>query len=229
MVRLSQNAEFACLFVKEVALPLPLAGLQLRPMTKSKIQITLVKLALAGIVAAPTAAFAIPGLSTGIKGGLTYSTADQIGYSYGQAWMLGIGADFGAGPIGVMADVFYAKRQVKELVTNYINFTQIFVPVQLRYSIIPMLYVTGGLYYSMGLGQIDSGSGSTPSPAQSYEASSVSKTDFGAAAGVGVSIPAGFGSVLLETRLNYGLKNTSTAVGFTLKTRSVDVVAGVLF
>jgi hypothetical protein len=200
-------------------------------------------LALVGITALPANAM----VSFAVKGGASLSTAaikdsggDSIdGLSYGMGYMGGVGLDVGMGPIGIMADFLYAKRTIKFELDTPIGtiegsqaITQLFIPVQAKFSIIPMLFVSGGGYYSMGLGEIktfDKDGDETSS--ESYKDAGTSSSDYGLVAGLGVALPLMATTLTLEARYNYGLSNMDSDPSGDAGTfgRSIDILAGVTF
>jgi|GEM_PF-1454678 len=191
-------------------------------------QQTLLRLATFALATAPGWASAgLNPISYGFKAGITSTGTNQAGTSSGLGYMAGIGLDIGAGPLGVMADIYYAKRKISD-VDGDLSLTQIFVPVQARYSLIPMLQVTGGGYYASGIGDVTFSDASN-SVSQSYADAGLRRTDYGLTAGLGFSLPIGVGSLVLEARYNWGLADISGIEGTTINTRSVDFVAGILY
>jgi hypothetical protein len=199
-------------------------------------------LALIGIFSANPAQALV---SFGVKGGINLSSVAQTNSagtsvsSYttqGMGYEGGLGVDIGLGPIGVLVDVLYAHRSVgfgsgaiAALNGSDLSFNSLLVPVQARFSIIPMLSLTGGLYYSMimGDGTLTSSSGTETTLTFADSA----KKDFGLVGGVGVSLPLGVTTLTLEARYLYGLKNTADAPtgDESSKYRAIDVLAGVTF
>jgi len=183
-------------------------------------------------------------VSVGIKGGINLNSISQTNSAgasvsnyaeQGMGYEGGLGVDIGMGPIGVLVDVLYAHRSVgfgsgaTLLNGAEVSFNSLLVPVQARFSIIPMLSLTGGLYYSMVLGD---GTLTTASGAEStIEFADSAKSDFGAVAGVGVSLPLGVTTLTLEARYLYGLKNTADAPtgDEASKNRAIEVLAGFTF
>jgi hypothetical protein len=182
----------------------------------------LVALALAAAV--PTVAGAVPGLTLGVKGGMALSTTSEDGASNGTGWLAGLGADFGMGPLGVMIDLLYGQRAYGFPGSTEVKLTQLFVPIQARYSIIPMLHLSAGGYFSTGFGNVKGSVLGVPFD-QPYSTFGISKSDFGATAGLGLSLPLGVTTLSLEARYNLGLKDT----GGGTKIRSIDLLAGVTF
>jgi hypothetical protein len=199
-------------------------------------------LALIGVLSAnPAQAL----MSLGVKGGINLSSvaatnsAGNSVSSYstqGMGYEGGLGVDIGLGPIGVLVDVLYTKRTVgfgtgtiPALTGSDLSFNSLLVPVQARFAIIPLLSLTGGLYYSMILGD---GTLTTSSGTESTVTfSDNAKSDFGLVGGVGVSLPLGVTTLTLEARYLYGLKNTADAPtgDESSKHRVIDVLAGVTF
>jgi len=155
-----------------------------------------------------------------VKGGVNLNTFSASrgdisvsGSTSGMGYMGGIGLDFGVGPIGAVADVLYTQRGYKLTPTSETETaTSIHIPVQARFSIIPMLSLTGGAYFAKTLD--DNG-----------------KDDMGLVAGVGLSLPLAVTSLTLEARYNFGTKNLlgANALNIEMKNRSIDILAGLTF
>jgi|GEM_PF-1691516 len=178
------------------------------------------------------------------KGGLSLSSqaASNSGgtsindySSAGIGYLGGLGVDIGLGPVGVLVDVLYARRSYEfgagSLLNNSsIKVSSLHLPVQARFSIIPMLSLTAGVYYAMVLG--DGGRyNSSGDKVGTVAFSGAAASDFGLVGGVGVALPLAVTTLSLEARYNYGLKNTSDSpVGdASTKNRSIDLLVGVTF
>ena len=199
-------------------------------------------LALIGIFSANPAQALV---SFGLKGGINLNTiaatnaAGNSVSSYttqGMGYEGGLGVDIGLGPIGVLVDVLYAHRSVGfgsgaiALVTGSdLSYNSLLVPVQARFSIIPMLSLTGGGFYSMVLG--DGTLTSAAGTDTTFVFADSAKSDFGLVGGLSISLPLGVTTLTLEARYLYGLKNTEDAPtgDESSKSRAIDVLAGVTF
>lgn len=156
-----------------------------------------------------------------VKGGINLNTfaindADgnsAFGESSGIGYMGGIGLDTGVGPIGVVADVLYTQRGYKSVAGgNTETATSIHIPVQARFSIIPLLSLTAGAFFAKTLE--DGG-----------------KDDLGLVGGVALGLPLAVTTLTLEARYNYGTKNLigANALNLEVKNRSIDILAGITF
>lgn len=177
-------------------------------------------------------------LSTSIKGGLGVNKiaitdvggTDLSTAGYGIGYQGGIGLDFGLGPIAVGADVLFAQRGSFIGIASS-KWNTILVPVQAKLTLIPFLSLGLGGYFSTAIGDIstDTGAGSTSSV--SFAAANMSKSDFGAVASLGISLPLGVTTLSLEGRYLYGMKNLQTnATGdASMKLSAFDMLVGVTF
>ena len=168
-------------------------------------------------------------VSYGVKAGLGIYAPTLSGSttSAGNGMIFGGGVDVGLGPISVLADLLYAQRTVSlPLDTSQtLNFLQL--PVQAELSL-GLMHFSGGLYYALGLGSVSNSVLGTAS-SKTYAEVGLNRSDMGGVIGVGVGIPAGLFSVSLDLRYNMGFTNLSTVAGVSYKTRSFDVLAGVMF
>ncbi len=185
-----------------------------------------------GIVLSAPVAHAAGPVSFSLKGGATMSSSSAAGSKMGIGFLGGLGVDVGAGPIGVQVDAFYAKRKIGVAdstqtiagqdfaITNAsISMTQLFVPIQLRFALMPMLRLTAGGYFASGLGKVSSSASvagiSLPAVEQEYAAAGIEKTDYGLIGGLGVAA----GPLLVGGHYYYGLKKgagNAKASGFDL-------------
>lgn len=201
-------------------------------------------LALAGIFATGTAQ-AQELASFGVKLGLgfnsqsanTTSGSSVNNYSSSSmGFLFGPSADIGLGPVGVLVDVLWARRGVSydtgsgTLNDTSVKLNNLYIPVQARFSVLPLLRLTAGGFWSLALG------GGTQYDSQGNKIRSIvladsQKMDFGLVGGLGVSVPLAVVSLTLEARYNFGLKNQAVdPVGDqSINNRSFDILAGVTF
>jgi hypothetical protein len=154
------------------------------------------------------------------SGGLDLTT-----HRYNSGYLFGGSVDVGLGPVGVSADLLWAKRTLTVVPATDVSMNRVEVPVLVHLST-GLLQVQGGLYYALSMGDVSVGGTS-----QSYSAASLSSSDMGLVGGLGFSIPLGLVSGLFELRYSYGLKNLRSApVGEeALKFQALDLIAGVYF
>ncbi|MEO5667037.1 MAG: outer membrane beta-barrel protein [Bdellovibrionota bacterium] len=155
----------------------------------------------------------------------------------GMGYMGGLGVDIGVGPIGVLVDVLYAARAYKfgigadvSLINHTLKLPSIYIPIQARFSIIPLLSLTGGVYYSMLLSDSGNVYDSSGTKTGTVDMSG-HKNDFGAVAGLGVNLPLGVTTLSLEARYNYGFTNLAAnpTGDESMKNRAIDVLVGMTF
>lgn len=161
-------------------------------------------------------------VSFGVRGGVTLSNqnahVDTATYESSMGYMAGVGARINAGLVGVLVDALYTLRTVNVDNTPY-TFTSIHIPAQLNFGVGPLL-LTGGMYYAMGVNDID-----VDGSILTYADAHYKSTDYGLVVGVGIKLL----SLSIEGRYNYGLANVSTLASETKKNRSIDLVAGIWF
>jgi hypothetical protein len=179
-----------------------------------------------------------------LKGGLNFNsmsvtnsdgTSNDNFYSRGVGYMAGVGLDYDLGPVGIIADVFYARRSLKLAsgagadAGSSLKSNNLYIPVQARFSVMPMLQLSAGAYYSTMLGNGRLVPPSGPSVEVAFE--SEMRSDIGLVGGVGVAIPVGVSSMTLEARYNWGLKNQAPAPlgDAAIRSRSMDLLAGFKF
>lgn len=172
------------------------------------------------------------GFGFGVKGGLLYSSYRETGESFknNNGWEAGI--FFGgnrSGAIGVMGEVLYAKKGAKYdagVLDVTVDSYYLEIPLMLRVNIGSSNRNSGAIVYAIGgpvadillkseLNGVDVKSG--------YES-----LDLGVIGGAGVEIS----RVIVEARVNWGLKNVAKANGGSasdIKTRSFAVLAGLRF
>jgi len=198
-------------------------------------------LALAGgLFAAP--AFAQVGL--GVKGGVNFSKAtfkqgDETaeGIDYGMGFMGGLGLSMDAGPIGVLVDVLWAQRGFDTSIGDVdvkSRYSTVYVPVQAKFSLIPMFYLSAGGYYSMAFGDVKTkatSDGNSISTTTSLEDAGFKSSDYGLVGGLGVEFPLGGMSFTAEARYNYGLANLAKDPpdDYSVKGQAIDVLVGLKF
>lgn len=118
-------------------------------------------------------------VGVGLKGGLGMSkSSGGSGSSYGMGYLGGLSFDFGMGPITLGADVLYAARTFGAT-GGSVKLNQVHVPVQAKFNLAPMVFLSAGGYYAMAL-------------------SDGFANDYGAVGGLGVS----FGGITVEGRYN---------------------------
>jgi len=127
--------------------------------------------------------------------------------------------------LGLEADVLYQTQKVEALGVTQTR-KGINVPVMLRFHLLPLVSLGVGGYFTNGIGDIDNNGTSG-----SYDASGMKKTDAGAIGSLRIAIPAGLASVVLDGRYQYGLSNQikNTAGNASIKTRNIQVLAGLMF
>jgi hypothetical protein len=176
----------------------------------------------------------------GIKGGVNLNTGSvKIGstsypiYKYGVGYMGGIGLDLGRGPMALGIDVFYAQRiygfqnaVALNLGGTVVNVSggknktsDIFIPVQAKISLMRLIKLGLGIYYS-----IPAGDQKIHNSAGTEIATAKGASDYGAVASLGVNIS----KISIEARYNFGLVN-QTGGAQTTKLSHVDLVAGLRF
>ncbi len=176
----------------------------------------------------------------GVKGGLGVSldrTDAVTGSIPSYGYMGGVSADFGMGPIGVEADVFYVanKTRIGADSDNYgeVAMNSILVPVMAKFSLLGVMWISGGGYWNYGFGDVTSTIVSAgtevlniavPLSDTIYAASS-----FGAIGGVGVGIPLGMMKLVAEGRVRYGFTDLDTSSTTSVKTMAVDLLVGLVF
>jgi hypothetical protein len=153
------------------------------------------------------------------------SGVDLTTHRYNAGMLFGGSVDVGLGPVGVSADLLWAKRTLTQIPASDVVMNRIEVPVLVHLST-GFLRLEGGLYYAMSMGEVSVGGTS-----QSYTAAGLSSSDMGLMGGLGFSIPLGLVSGLLELRYSYGLKNLRSAptADESFKFQALDLVAGVYF
>lgn len=169
----------------------------------------------------------------GIKGGVnlnnaSYSvggTAVDNSFKSGMGFMGGLGIEAGMGPIGLLVDVLYAQRKYVfgsafgSSADGYITAPSIYIPVQAKFSLMPMFAFTAGGYYSLAIGK-----SKTYSAAGNELTSEDGDPDFGAVAGISLNLA----MLSIEARYNLGLKNQDTDPD-SLKLNSIDLLIGYMF
>ncbi|NCN40287.1 PorT family protein [bacterium] len=178
-------------------------------------------------------------LSTSLKGGIglnkmssTDSGGNSIaGSSFGIGYQGGLGLEFSLGVASVAADVLFAQRGSFNTLTTS-KWKTILVPVQAKFSLIPLLSLGLGGYFSTALGDISTESNlGVSTGTTTFAAANLSKSDFGAVASVGISLPLGVTTLSVEGRYLYGMKNLQTnATGdASTKMSAFDMLVGVTF
>jgi len=178
-------------------------------------------------------------LGFGLKGGMGLSKLSYqlngnsiaTNTSFQTGFLLGGSATFDVGPVGVMADILWARRGFDSLDgTQQARGNYLHIPVQAKLSIIPMLFVSGGMYYSRALGDTLSLSDSNGNALgnTTYAGAALSKNDFGLVAGLGVSVPAGVTSITAEIRFNFGLSDLNTGLNSS-RANHLDFLVGATF
>jgi hypothetical protein len=176
----------------------------------------------------------------GIKGGVNLNTGSVKNgstsysiYKYGVGYMGGIGLDLGRGPMTLGIDVFYAQRIYGFQNAVAINLdgtvvnvsggknktSDIFIPVQAKFSLMRRMKIGLGIYYST-----PAGDQKFYNSAGTEIATAKGASDYGAVASLGVNIL----KISIEARYNFGLEN-QTAGAQTTKLSHVDLVAGLRF
>lgn len=160
------------------------------------------------------------------------STSTVLAPGYGMSWSAGVSLDVGIGPISIMIDALYQNRKVGFTIPNFgessISTNYLHVPVQARLST-GLIFFTGGMYYSHRIGAPTvTGVGASAVP---IDDDSLSGSDFGAVAGVGLTLPMPALTPMIEARFNWGLSDLKNPAveEFSMKSRSIEVLAGVLF
>lgn len=171
-------------------------------------------------------------ISFGLKGGINLNTysAKQGGtalndYTYGLGYMGGLSMETGLGPISVGLDALFAKRNIaiKSTVPSVgggkVELTTLHIPVLAKFSLMPLMNLQAGGYYSHPLDKIkvSNASGTTSSKSDG-------KSDYGIVAGLGVSLAI----LSIEARYNFGLKNQSDDPKNS-KSRAIDILLGFMF
>jgi hypothetical protein len=172
----------------------------------------------------------------GFKGGGSYSkhAIDGISASgtseFGIGYQGGLSLQAGALGFGAVVDVLYSQRKFGSSVDLF-RWTEdaLLIPVQIRYAFIPLISITAGGYYLMGLGESFS-VGEDPTEA-SYADSTpvVKKGDYGAVFGLQISIPLGKSSITIEPRYYLGLANRLDSDSAEMKMTSADLLVGFQF
>lgn len=180
-------------------------------------------------------------LELGIMGGIN-SNAPSIssnsvdtqvssggGFDAGAFFSMGLVDDFSIEVDGLFEHKSYIVGAAP-LGTNY-TLNDFHIPVYLRYSLIPLLNVGLGPYWSMGLGNITSTTGiSTTSTSASYANDGLLQNDFGLSASLQLRIPfTPFTSFIVDGRYDLGLTNLATNPGQSYKTRQLSLLAGLGF
>jgi hypothetical protein len=186
---------------------------------------------------------ALAQVSFGLKAGMGANLDSIEGTDSlpGLGYLVGGSVDVGVGPIGVVADVLFAQRVAKYGADedNFVSETtkNIYVPVQAKFTLMPLVAVTGGMYYAQGFGNVSAKSvqlgsvlGATTGDF-AYDHANIqrSKVGYGLVAGVAGNLPLGVTTLTADLRINYGLKNLSTESGESHKEFGVDLLVGVQF
>ncbi len=203
------------------------------------------KTVVAWSLAAVAAVFSIDAsamVNFGIKGGVGASFDRVEGMGGGYAGKMGLGyaggasVGFGLGPVGLLVDALYLANETKFGVDddNYISMKtkSLHIPVQVSFSLMPMLSITGGMYYNMALGQIAQTTVTAGSESNSdldYEDADAKKSSYGIVGGLAMGLPLGVTKLSLELRATYGLSNLSETSGVTIKNFGAMFLAGVVF
>jgi hypothetical protein len=179
-------------------------------------------------------------VSFGVKGGLGVSmdrTSDPQGSVPAIGFMGGPSAALDVGPIGVMADVLFAvsKSRVGLDSNNFqeVGMKSFLIPVQAKFSLIPLLAITGGAYWSYAVGNVTQrqviGGQETQNQSISYQNAGYKKSSLGAVGGLEVALPLGVTTLTAEARLRWGFSNLIDSTTTSLKTRAIDILVGCTF
>ena len=197
--------------------------------------------ALAGLLtnAAPLAAQAP---SIGFKLGSTWSKVDvdQPDGDDGIDWMSAFGGGgfirFGMGGLGLQVDVLALTKgaEVVDAAEGDVNFKidYVDVPVQLAFSLgssrfSPYLLVGPSIGFEVGCKLDDETTASdTEIDCDDGDFFRRKSVDLGATGAVGLQIPMGPGSLLVEGRYTHGLSNIADEGNTEIKTRSAGIFAG---
>ncbi|MBS1819837.1 MAG: PorT family protein [Acidobacteria bacterium] len=169
------------------------------------------------------------GIGFGVKGGLLFSSYREAGESYknNNGWEGGI--FFGGnrlGDVGVMGEILYAKKGAKDQSGLVVDNYYLEIPVLIRMNLGSANKNSGAIVYAIGGPVADillKATQKNLDVKNNYES-----LDLGLIAGGGVEIS----RLLIEARLNWGLKNVAKASGAAatdIKTRSFAVLAGLRF
>jgi hypothetical protein len=156
-------------------------------------------------------------MNVGVKGGLgLYSQSGgsltavsmKPGFIFGPSFQL-----IGIGPIGVDIDVLYARRAL-EISGLGQSMNYLHMPAVAKLSL-GFFNIQGGMFYAQGLGD--------------FAQHNMVAGDFGLVFGGGLSLPLGLLSLTFDARYNWGLSNVSDVSGANVKSKSIDLMAGVVF
>ncbi len=153
------------------------------------------------------------------------------GESFGIGYQGGLGLEIGAGIVSIGADILFAQRGDFQVIQSR-EWKTILVPVQAKFALIPLLNIGLGGYFSTGIGSVTSKNAlGVETGSASFDAASLSKSDYGAVASVGLSLPLGVTTLSVEGRYLYGLKNIlANATGdASTKMSAFDMLVGFTF
>jgi hypothetical protein len=165
-------------------------------------------------------------MNVGIKGGMgLYSQSGGSLTAVSMKPGIIIGPSFqliGIGPIGVDIDILYARRALEIAgvgqSANYLH-----MPAVAKLGL-GFFNVQGGMYYAQGFGSVDRNGTSL-----SFSQASMVRGDFGLVFGGGIGLPLGLLSLTFDARFNWGLSNVSNISGANVTSKSIDLMAGVVF
>ena len=165
----------------------------------------------------------------GVKAGLGLSkmTGDTFGASFGTGFGFGGTAIFDMMPVSLVTDLYLARNNYGG-VNSGSKTWDLVIPVQARFSVMPMLFIQGGASFSYGLGSYTEYT-DIDSTSISYNLSPVKRTDLSLLFGLGSEIPLAVGSLQIEGRFAWGMLNRSRAQLQSLKTIHLDLLVGYLF
>ncbi|HVJ65045.1 MAG TPA: outer membrane beta-barrel protein [Bdellovibrionota bacterium] len=166
----------------------------------------------------------------GVKAGLGLAkmTGDITGSKFGTGFGFGGTLILDMMPVSLVTDLYLARRVYGG--TPYATKAwDLVIPVQARFNIMPMFYVQGGAFLSFGMGSQTVDDGINPPQSYDYANTTFGRTDFGLVFGAGASFPMGVGSLEVEGRFNWGLKDRNKLEVQSIKTMGMDLLVGFVF
>ncbi len=166
------------------------------------------------------------GLRTGL--GMSKFTGDITGAKFGMGFGVGGTMVIDLLPLSIVTDLYFARR-------NYGNSTvstktwELLLPVQARFYVAPMFFVQAGAGLGFGIGSYTTSNNGLGSQSFQYGQSTLSRMDFGLLFGLGADVPLGVGSLQVEGRFNWGLKDRNELPVQNIKTMHMDLLVGFLF
>lgn len=121
------------------------------------------------------------------------------------------------------------KYALSSVPTSTIGLSMLEIPLLLRFDLLPIIAVSAGTYVALGMGDVSTTTAITTTT-QTWDASNLSKTDFGLQACVSLALPVlPTLKFLIDLRYLYGIANLSTTNTASFKFRDIQLLGGLRF